>query len=170
MHSKRSATLAVTALVTVAGLAACGSDGDGGSGNQRQFDASITTEVPAATGEVDSLTWNLPTGEPPTLDPAQSALENISTVVGNMCESLFRFDNDYGVQPALAESIDQPDDTTYVFTLREGATFWDGSPVTAEDVVYSVNRVLDPGDRFTVGRLGGQLRRSSRRPTSGPSR
>jgi peptide/nickel transport system substrate-binding protein len=141
---KRRSTLAATTLLTVASVAACGGDGDEGTGNQRQFEAEITTEVAAATTEVESLTWNLPTGEPPTLDPAQSALENISTVVGNMCESLMRFDNEYGMQPALAESMEHPDDTTYVFTLREGATFWDGSPVTADDVVYSVNRILDP--------------------------
>jgi peptide/nickel transport system substrate-binding protein len=141
---KRRSTIAVTAVLTVASAAACGNDGDDGGGDRRQFDAALTTEVPAATSEVESLTWNLPTGEPPTLDPAQSALENISTVVGNMCEALFRFDREYVAQPALAESVEQTDDTTYVFTLREGATFWDGTPVTAEDVVYSVNRTLDP--------------------------
>ncbi|MGY1807050.1 ABC transporter substrate-binding protein [Blastococcus sp. SYSU D00669] len=139
---KRGAALAVTALLTAASAAACG--GDDGGGGQRQFEAELTTEVAAPTADVDSVTWNLPTGEPPVLDPAQSALENISTVVGNMCEALFRFDRDYQLQPALAESVEQPDDRTYVFTLREGVTFWDGTPMTAQDVVYSVNRVLDP--------------------------
>lgn len=144
-RGRRSATLAATALLTVVSAAACGNDGGGeGGGDRRQFDAAITTDVPAPTTDVETLTWNLPTGEPPTLDPAQSALENISSVVGNMCEALFRFDREYQAQPALAESVEQTDDTTYVFTLREGATFWDGTPVTAQDVVFSVNRTLDP--------------------------
>ena len=46
---RRSATLAVTALLVAASAAACGSDGDEGTGDQRQFDASITTDVAAAT-------------------------------------------------------------------------------------------------------------------------
>ena len=141
---KRRAVLAVTTILAAATAAGCSSDDGGGGGSQREFDASLTTDSPTPTTGVEELTWNLFSGEPPTLDPAQSALESISTVVGNMCEALFRFDSEYGVEPALAESVEQPDDRTYVFTLREGATFWDGSPVTAQDVVFSINRVLDP--------------------------
>ncbi|SDN98754.1 peptide/nickel transport system substrate-binding protein [Klenkia soli] len=137
--------LAVAAVATVATLAACSSPSSGG-GAGSAFDAKITTDVPAPTTDVAEVTWNLATGEPPTLDPAQSALENISTVVGNVCEGLFTYDADYGLQPALAESVDHPDDLTYVFTLRQGVTFWDGAPVTAEDVVYSIDRVLDPAN------------------------
>ena len=140
---KRGAMIAAPAFLTAVSVAASGGGG-GEGGDRRQFDAAVTTEVPAPTTDVDAITWNLPTGEPPILDPAQSAVENISTVVGNMCESLFRFDHDYGLQPALAESVEQTDDRTYVFTLREGVTFWDGTPVTADDVVYSVLRTLDP--------------------------
>ena len=42
---RRGATFAVTALLAAASVAACGSDGDEGTGDQRQFDASITTDV-----------------------------------------------------------------------------------------------------------------------------
>ncbi len=139
----RGTALAATALLAAA-TAACGGSAGGGGGDQRQFDAEYTSDVPAAATPVEGITWNLPTGEPPILDPAQSAVESISTVVSNMCEGLFTFDEDYGLQPALAESVEHPDDLTYVFTLREGATFWNGNPVTADDVVYSVTRILDP--------------------------
>lgn len=48
--------------------------------------------------------------------------------------------------PALAAGEpEQVDDTTYTVTLREGATFHNGDPVTAEDVAFSFNRVLDMG-------------------------
>lgn len=150
---QRRATGISAVLVTATALAACGGSG-GGSGTG--FDAQLTTEVPAASADVDSVTWNLPTGEPAILDPAQSALENISTVVGNMCESLMRFGADYQLEPALAESMEQPDDLTYVFTLRD-ATFWDGNPVTAQDVVYSVDRVLDPATGSSWGAFGTNL-------------
>ncbi len=45
----------------------------------------------------------------------------------------------------------QKDDTTYDIDLREGATFQNGEPVTADDVVFSYQRVLDPanGSLFT---------------------
>ena len=43
-----------------------------------------------------------------------------------------------------AKEPEQKDETTYHITLREGAKFHDGTPVTTEDVVYSFERVLDP--------------------------
>jgi len=51
-----------------------------------------------------------------------------------------------------AELPTQVDDTTYDIDIREGATFQNGEPVTAEDVVYSYERVLDPesGSLFTT--------------------
>jgi len=104
---------------------------------------SITTAVPAAKSSVDTVTWNLGYGEPATLDPALSATESISSIVGNMCEGLTTVGADNKPQPALASSIDHPDPLTYVINLRKGVTFWDGKPMTAEDVRYSIQRVLD---------------------------
>ncbi|WP_219417335.1 ABC transporter substrate-binding protein [Pseudonocardia nigra] len=141
--SRRRAVIAA-ALLSAVPLAACSSGAGGSTAGTPAFRAEITTEVAAATTPVENLTWNLATGEPPTLDPAQSALENISSVVGNMCEALFVYDRDYELRPALAEAVEHPDPLTYVFTLREGATFWNGNPVTAEDVVFSITRILDP--------------------------
>lgn len=104
----------------------------------------LTASVPAPTSDVASVTWNLPAGEPPSLDPAMSSTDSVSTVVANMCESLFSFGPDYALEPALATGYEQPDPLTYVISLREDAVFWNGDPVTAEDVVASVERVLDP--------------------------
>mgnify|MGYP003583202426 CR=1 FL=1 len=58
-------------------------------------------------------------------------------------------------QPYAALAADLPtqvDDTTYDIDIREGATFQNGDPVTADDVVYSYERVLDPasGSLFTT--------------------
>ncbi|MET8824711.1 ABC transporter substrate-binding protein [Streptomyces sp. NPDC004610] len=47
--------------------------------------------------------------------------------------------------PALATALPpDPSATTWAFTLREGARFHDGSPVTADDVVFVFDRILDP--------------------------
>jgi peptide/nickel transport system substrate-binding protein len=48
---------------------------------------------------------------------------------------------DFAIQPALAESWDTPDDTTYVFHLRKGVTFSNGRAMTADDVVGSLQRL-----------------------------
>ncbi|GAA1569562.1 peptide ABC transporter substrate-binding protein [Actinomadura kijaniata] len=137
----RTAALAAALLGSTV-LTAC--SGGGPAAGQPNA-PTITTAVPAPARDVDTVTWNLASGEPTTLDPAQSALESVSTVVANLCEGLFTFGPDYQRWPALATSVDHPDPLTYVIHLREGATFWDGRPVTPEDVVYSVRRILDPG-------------------------
>jgi peptide/nickel transport system substrate-binding protein len=58
------------------------------------------------------------------------------------------------VQPLLAQKWEQPDQTTYVFHLQPGVKFQNKPPVsgramTADDVVFSLNRVKSPGARFT---------------------
>lgn len=125
-------------------LASCGNRSTGTAGAPATEPVTVTTSVPSASGPEDHVTWNLPTGEPTTLDPAQSALENVSTVDANLCEGLSRFGSGYSMQPALATSVKQPDDTTFVYELRRGVTFWDGKPMTADDVVYSMQRFLNP--------------------------
>jgi len=50
---------------------------------------------------------------------------------------------DFTPAPALAESWDNPDDTTWVFHLRKGVKFHDGSELKAEDVKYTFDTILD---------------------------
>lgn len=60
------------------------------------------------------------------------------TTVG--VEPLLDYDSSLTLQPVLAKSWRQPDATTYVYTIRPGVTFWDGSKLTADDVVASMRR------------------------------
>ena len=61
-------------------------------------------------------------------------------------EGLLNFDPDYNVdnEYGLAEEVEAKAADNYVIRLREGITFQDGKPVTADDVIYSFNRLLDP--------------------------
>ena len=59
-------------------------------------------------------------------------------------DGLTDLDGDLNAIPALAESWTQPNPTTYVFTLRQGVKFSNGREMTADDVVGSLQRVLDP--------------------------
>jgi peptide/nickel transport system substrate-binding protein len=101
--------------------------------------------VPArAEGEIDSVVW-AGKNSVGSLDPAlsyDSGTNNYATYAE--CEGLFVFDAQTKLQPLLADSFKKVDDRTYVVTLRQGAKFWDGNPVTADDVAYSINRINDP--------------------------
>ena len=48
------------------------------------------------------------------------------------------------LEPGLAESWEQVDENTWLFNIRQGVTFHDGSALTASDVVYTLNRLRDP--------------------------
>ena len=61
-----------------------------------------------------------------------------------MYNRLVRLDNNLVVVPDLAESWDIPNNLTYVFHLRKGVKFHNGREMTADDVQYSLQRVLDP--------------------------
>ena len=78
-----------------------------------------------------------------TIDPAKinDYTEYMAGV--NLYEALTTLDGDGAIQPLLAESWEVSEDTlTYTFHLKAGATFQDGSPVEAKDVVYSVQRLM----------------------------
>ncbi|HMQ94893.1 MAG TPA: ABC transporter substrate-binding protein [Amaricoccus sp.] len=85
--------------------------------------------------------------EPPNLDPTAGAAAAIDEVVyANVFEGLTRFGPDGEVLPALAESWEiAPDGLSWVFNLREGVSFHDGLPFTAEDVVFSFDRAMAEG-------------------------
>lgn len=127
--------LVLACLLTTVGCT--GATKNSGPASQNE----ITT--PAPTGDIDKVVWNLPYGEPSSLDWAKAYSYSENTVIANLCEGLYRLTPDMKVVPALAESSANPDPLTYVYTIRK-VTFWDGTPLTADDVVYSLRRHLDP--------------------------
>ena len=66
-------------------------------------------------------------------------------------EGLVAIDNDLKLAPRLAESWSQPDALHYVYKLRPGVKFWDGTPLTVDDVVYSMARHMDPEVGSVIG-------------------
>ena len=76
------------------------------------------------------------------LAPGQGAEQLTMSLV---YDGLFTMDPDFEPVPRLAESWDVSEDaTTYTFHLREDATWSDGEPITAEDVVFTYNLFADP--------------------------
>ena len=117
----------VMALATI--LAGCSSGGnEGGEGDTAQPKDSITISLSA---------------EPPSLDYSLANELNAFSIVSNINEGLIRQEADGSLVPALAESWTYSEDGTEItFTLRQGVTFHNGDPVTADDVVYSFERAL----------------------------
>ncbi|MCO5216778.1 MAG: ABC transporter substrate-binding protein [Thermomicrobiales bacterium] len=77
-------------------------------------------------------------------DPAMVTASSSFELIAAVYENLIIFDENGQPVPILAESWEQTDDTTWVFTLREGVTFHNGNPLTAEDVKFTFGRLMDP--------------------------
>jgi peptide/nickel transport system substrate-binding protein len=94
----------------------------------------------------DQLVVGVPL-EPPNLDPTSGAAAAVDSIVyGNVFEGLTRITESGDVAPALAESWEiAPDGLSYVFHLRRGIRFHDGTEFDADDVKFSLERILAPG-------------------------
>ncbi|MFE7382840.1 ABC transporter substrate-binding protein [Streptomyces zhihengii] len=122
------------ATAITAGLSACGGPASTGGGGATPGGSSGTIEA--------GLSYALSTG----FDPMITSGATPYAANMHIFEGLVDLDPATLVaRPALATAMPQKiNATTYRATLRKGATFHDGSPVTAEDVVFSFERILDP--------------------------
>jgi peptide/nickel transport system substrate-binding protein len=94
--------------------------------------------------------WYLP-DDPPDLDPHMSTISSTQWVLGMCYNGLLRYNVGPGNGPEseaaatpvpdLAERFERPDPLTYIFHLRSGVRFHDGTPLTAEDVAFSLDRI-----------------------------
>ncbi|MGW0561504.1 ABC transporter substrate-binding protein [Streptomyces sp. NPDC003016] len=148
MAAKRP-VLTVFMSVGLLATASCTSASGGGNGTPRKI--RLTTTTPPGSGAVDRLTWALPYGEPTTLDPAKVGDYSPQTVEANLCDTLMRMNADFSLSPGLARKTTWTDDRTLVLDLRAGVTFWDGSRMTPEDVVHSLERQTDPKTQALYG-------------------
>jgi len=80
--------------------------------------------------------------DPNSLDPHSLALLYQSRVVTQIYEGLVNRDRDFKLEPALAVSWQALDAKTWRFNLRPNVRFHDGTPLTADDVVFSIERAL----------------------------
>jgi peptide/nickel transport system substrate-binding protein len=79
------------------------------------------------------------------LDPIMAQAFNAKRMVAQFYEGLLALGPDNKtIQPAIAQSYKQLSPTEYEFTLRPGVKFHDGEPVKPSDVVFSLNRIVDP--------------------------
>jgi peptide/nickel transport system substrate-binding protein len=82
-------------------------------------------------------------GDALTLDPhAHNGIVEAS-MCSNIYDTLIMLDKNMDVQPGLAVKWENPDNLTWIFHLREGVKFHNGTPFTARDVKYSIERILN---------------------------
>ena len=128
--------LILMAALLCFGMVACGGD--------------TNTDSPAGDAPT-TKTLNFNVGfEPDSFDPQASNVLETSIHVSQIYDFLYREDPNGNFVPSLAEGepVISEDGLTYTFTLKDGITFADGTPITAEDVVFSWTRALDPANAF----------------------
>jgi peptide/nickel transport system substrate-binding protein len=136
----------------MAGLAGCGvfDSGDGTDGDGTPGDGDTPTPPPVdeipMDGEITvSLGANFSTFDPTIVADATS-----NQIVSHLYETLLQVDFDVRPQPALASNYEREDETTYLFELREGVEFHNGTEMTAEDVEHSLLRMQGTVNDQTV--------------------
>ncbi len=78
---------------------------------------------------------------PDSIDPHWSTLGSQAEALRHVFDTVVDVDEKLQLKPGLALSWEAIDDTTWEFKLREGVTFHDGSPFTADDVKFSIERI-----------------------------
>ena len=136
-------------MISVLMLSACG--------NTKPAPTAVPTEVPAAEEPAaEPAAAEEPSAEPKaggsitiaisqdldqSLDPHTSTSAGKREIFFNIFEGLVKADPDGNFVPALAESWEVSDDaTTFTFKIRKGVKFHNGSDLTVEDVVYTLDK------------------------------
>lgn len=147
---KKRLLIVVSIMMTVSLLlCACGSDKgitkESSPPDIKTESGSITAEA-KAEGTGRPLIFRIKT-EPDTLDPHKTSGTGDPQVVQyQVFESLFREEQDGTVVPALADSYEfNNDGTAITLKLRQDVTFHDGTKMTADDVVFSIDRSISTG-------------------------
>ena len=111
--------------------------------------AALAAGLLAACGQkgkdAESVVTRRLEGEPKTLNPILATTDPENVVLALLTRNLLDYDAALNLVPGLAESVAVSDDhLAYTVTLREGARWEDGKPVTSEDVVYTLRTLADP--------------------------
>ncbi|MFT3864437.1 MAG: ABC transporter substrate-binding protein [Solirubrobacterales bacterium] len=114
-------------------LEACGGGGSSAS------TAAGTTVAGSSLKAAPKFAMLAP-GSLPYMDVIQGFDANSYNVLRNGVEPLLKISPSGALGPGLATSFKQVDALTFVYELREGVEFWDGSALTPEDVIFSVQR------------------------------
>jgi peptide/nickel transport system substrate-binding protein len=134
--SRKRIRLAMLAVLTAFSLVATAC----GGGNQQ---ANVAGGGETGTAPDTTLKVGMAT-DMTSLDYAFNYTIANFQVVDSVNSYLLRFDREGRMQPEIATRWEAVDPLTYVYTIRDDAKFSDGTPLTADDVVFSMQRIMDP--------------------------
>lgn len=144
---KKKKLLCVLLAASMVVLSACGGGGSQDTASQSSSeDSSAQTEDSSQTTDsiADRDTLNIALADDiVSMDPAYSYDNLTNQVVNQVTQGLLYLDAEGQIQPQLCSSWEVVDDTTYVYEIRDDVTFSDGSPMTMEDVLFSLERHMD---------------------------
>jgi peptide/nickel transport system substrate-binding protein len=101
----------------------------------------------ASIADAKTFKW-ANSGDVSSMDPYARQETFLLTFTANVYDPLIRRDKDLKIEPALAEKWGQTDPTHWFFDLRKNAKFSDGTPFTADDVLFSIARARGPGSNI----------------------
>ena len=111
--------------------------------SEEEVEKEEVKEEAQASSEEDTLTFSF-SDEISNIDIIHAyAVEN-DIITTSIAEQLYYYGADSSIQKGLVESDEQPADNVYVYNIKENVNFSDGTPLTADDVVYSLERQRDP--------------------------
>ena len=138
---KKFALLVAAAMLSTTVLSGCG--GGGGTETTAAFGGGDAQAVDTASGGNNLVVEIGP--DPETIDPALNSAIDGANMIIHLFEPLLNFDKDNNIIGGMAETWEVSDDgLTYTFHLRDGLKWSDGTPLTANDFVYTFKRVADP--------------------------
>ncbi len=105
---------------------------------------ALSMLVGAATAEAKTFTWTASL-DALSMDPYSTNNSFTTAFINNIYEGLARFNEELKVEPALAESWQTVSPTVWRFKLRRNVKFHNGEPFSADDVVFSWQRIQSPG-------------------------
>jgi peptide/nickel transport system substrate-binding protein len=141
----------IAAITVTLSLAACGGSEDP-SKDSDTTTASAATAAPADTtgGETDTMVWAIQSA-PASMNNAIASDVPTLRVQTAVFDRLLKIGNDGAVEPWIATAWENPDPLTWTFTIRDDVKFWDGTPLTAEDVAFSWARHIGADNPSAVG-------------------
>ena len=149
MKKRMRGILLVSVLLTLTiALSACSGDK---AGDTSGSEAETANEAGSETAGESSITIGIPQDLEESLDPHKAVAAGTKEILFNIYEGLVKPDSDGNMVPAVASKFTMDSEgKTYTFTLRDGIRFHDGTPVTVEDIQYSIERCADTSGEGTL--------------------
>lgn len=144
---QKTRLIALVSLLVLALLAGCAGGGGGSTPDPAPGNGDGATAPPPPEGPTGSIVIGS-AADVTNLNPLKGTDSYSYYVLNLIYDPLFQVGPDLKPVGQLVELTETPDDTTYIFHLRKGVTFHDGQPLTAEDVKYTYDYILNPDNGY----------------------